>query len=78
MISTLTLTTAAFMTNGALLNSFAALGVFVLLVLLFQKELAAAAGGKFKTLVRSLNVAILPFLMAFTLILVSKIIEVIK
>lgn len=49
----------------------------MLVGLLFQKELVSAADGRFQNLVKTLNIAIVPLLIAFVLIVASKVILVI-
>lgn len=79
MISTVTTTTvttvAAFATGGAL----AVVGVLLLLTLLVQKELTMASENRFAiALNRILNVAIVPLLIAFVLIVGVKIFQVLQ
>jgi hypothetical protein len=46
----------------------------LLLALLFQKELASVAEGRFQRLTKTLNIAIVPLLIAFALFVISKVI----
>ena len=59
-------------------GTFAVIGIVLLLALLFQKELAAVAGGRFQRMVRILNISIAPFLIAFVVIVIYKALEVIR
>ncbi len=79
MISTVTTSTVTTVTTAALAGSVALIGVILLLSLLIQKELAT--GGENKSLKRlrtALNIGIVPLLIAFALIVGSKIMEVIR
>ena len=77
MISTVTTSTVSTVTTAALAGSVALIGILVLLVLLVQKELAsAAAGSRFKTLGKYLNIGIIPLMIAFVLIVVFRVAEV--
>ena len=78
MISTLTTTTVSAILTGALVDSLALMSLLLLLTFLFQKELASVAGNRFKNLVKVLNVGITPLLVAFVLIVLSKVVEVIQ
>jgi hypothetical protein len=64
-------------TSGVLIDTLATIGIVMLVGLLFQKELVSAAGGRFQNLVKTLNIAIVPLLIAFVLIVASKVILVI-
>ena len=86
MISTVTSTTvstitssASSLTTGALAASLALVSVVVLFVLLVQKELVTAADtARFKALGRTLDVAIVPLLMAFAMIVVTRVAEALR
>lgn len=86
MISTVTSTTvstitssASSVTTGALAASLALVSVIILFVLLVQKELVTAADPpRFRALGRTLNVAIVPLLMAFAMIVVTRVAEVLR
>jgi hypothetical protein len=54
------------------------MGIVLLLALLLQKELASVAGDRFQKLVKTLNVGLVPLLLAFVMILVSKVVEVVR
>jgi hypothetical protein len=74
MSSTITTAVMTVSVSGA----FAAIGVLLLLALLFQKELASAAGGRYKKMSRLLNTSTVPFLIAFVLIVLTKVLDVIR
>jgi hypothetical protein len=79
MISTVTTSTVSTITTSAIAGSVALIGIFVLLVLLTQKELAnAAAGARFKTLTKVLNIGIIPLLIAFVMVVISRLLEIIR
>ncbi len=74
MISTVTTSTV---TTVAMAGSFALIGVFVFFALLIQKEVTTTAtGSRMKKLGRMLNLGIIPLLIAFILIVVTKVIEI--
>ena len=76
MISTITTSTVSIV---SLAGSFAIIGILVLLALLIQKELTSAAEGKsWLRLGKVLNIGIAPLLIAFVLVVVSKVAEVLK
>ena len=75
MISTVT-SSVTILTTSAIAGSLALVGVLVLIALLVQKELTtASADSRFHQLGKTLNIGILPFLIAFILIVVFKVIE---
>ena len=75
MISTVT-STVTILTTSAIAGSLALVGVLVLIALLVQKELTTASdGSRFHQLSRILNIGILPFMIAFILIVVFKVLE---
>ena len=86
MISTVTSTTvstitssASSVTTGALAASLALVSVIILFVLLVQKELVTATDTpRFRALGRTLNVAIVPLLMAFAVIVVTRVAEALR
>jgi hypothetical protein len=79
MISTVTTSTVSTITTSALAGSVALVGILVLLILLIQKELASSmTSSRSKALVRVLNIGILPLLVAFVLIVFSRVAEVIR
>ena len=66
-------------TTATLAGSVALIGILVLLVLLVQKELASAASGsRFKSLSKYLNIGIVPLMIAFVLIVVFRVAEVLR
>ena len=76
MISTVTTSTVTILTTSAIAGSLALVGILVLIALLVQKELTTATdGSRFHQLSKILNIGILPFMIAFILIVVFKVIE---
>jgi len=76
MISTVTTSTVTILTASGIAGSLALVGVFVLITLLVQKELAtASANNRLHQLSRVLNIGIVPFMIAFILIVIFKVIE---
>ena len=76
MISTVTTSTITILTTSAIAGSLALVGVLVLIALLVQKEvISASTDSRFHKLSRIVNIGILPFLIAFVLIVVFKVIE---
>ena len=76
MISTVTTSTVSTVT---LAGSFALIGILVLFSLLVQKELAAASDNpKLKKLGRAVNIAIIPLLIVFLLVVVNKVITTLQ
>jgi len=78
MSSMVTISIVSAVMSGSLAAASALIGILVLLALLVQKELASVAGSRFRRLARMLNVGIAPLLIAFVLIVVSRVIEVIR
>jgi hypothetical protein len=79
MISTVTTSTVSTITTSAIAGSVALVAILVLLFLLMQKELASSANGtRFRTLVKVLNIGIVPLLMAFLLVVITKVAQVLK
>ena len=79
MISTVTTSTVSTVTTATLAGSVALIGILVLLVLLVQKELASAAKGtRFQTLTRVLNIGIVPLLIAFGMVVFSRVTEILR
>lgn len=79
MISTVTTSTVSTVTTAALAGSVALIGILVLLVLLVQKELSsAAAGTRFEALSKALNIGILPLMIAFVMVVVARVAEVLR
>lgn len=74
MVSTVTTSTV---TAVALAGSLAVIGILILLALLIQKEVVtSASGSRFTKLGQALNIGILPLLIAFVLIVIAKVAEV--
>jgi hypothetical protein len=79
MISTVTTSTISIVTTAALAGSVALIGILVLLALLIQKELATSGGNaRLQKWSQRLNVAIVPLLIVFVLIVVFKVVEVLQ
>jgi hypothetical protein len=79
MISTVTTSTVSTVTTAALAGSVALIGIMVLLVLLVQKELSSSATGtRYKALSKALNIGIVPLLIAFVLVVVTRIADVLR
>lgn len=79
MISTITTATVSTITTGTMAGSFALIGILVLFALLLQKELAGSSSGDLmQRLSRALNVAIFPLLIAFMMIVIFKVAEVLR
>ena len=71
--TTTTVTTVSFAASLALVS------VLVLFALLLQKELVLATDSpRFKALGRTLDVAVVPLMMSFAMILVARVIEVLR
>jgi len=75
MISTITTIVAATVMDGSVTGLLAAFGFFLLIALLIQRELSNASGGRFHDLAKTLNVAIIPLLMAIVSFILFKIVE---
>jgi putative effector of murein hydrolase LrgA (UPF0299 family) len=79
MISTLTSSTITTVLNGALTGSLALIGILVLLILLVQKELAVSSSdARLQRLSHALNIAFIPLLVAFIVIAIMKVAEVLR
>lgn len=79
MVTTITPSTVSIQALSTLSGSLALIGIIVLLVLLIQKELASASTGqRYHKMSQILNIAIIPLLIVFGLIVVSRVIEVLK
>jgi hypothetical protein len=79
MVSTVTTTTVTTVTTVVMAGSLALVAVVVLLILLVQKELIAVnEGPRALALVRVLNIAIAPLLMAFAMGMVVKVLYVLQ
>ena len=76
MISTVTTTTATTILTITAAGSLAVVGILLLLVFLVQRELASASENRFaRALSRVSNVAIVPLLVTFALIVAVKVVE---
>lgn len=74
MISTVTISTVSTVTNAALAGSVALIGIWILFMLLLQKEVTTVAtDNRFQMLRQALNVGIVPLLIAFVLIVITKV-----
>lgn len=79
MISTVTTSTISTITTAALAGSVAGIAILVLAALLVQKELLVTAkGGGLERLRRVLNIGILPLILAFVVLTVVKVVEIIQ
>jgi hypothetical protein len=79
MISTVTTSTVSTVTTAAIAGSVALIGVLVLFVLLFQKEVTTAAdSGRMKRLSRALTIGIIPLLIAFILVAAYRVMDVLR
>jgi hypothetical protein len=77
MVSTVTTTTVSTVTTVVMAGSLGLVAVVTLLILLIQKELIAVSEGpRAKLLVRALNIAIAPLLMAFFLTIALKVLDI--
>jgi hypothetical protein len=79
MTSTITTSTVLSLMMPALAASLALIGIFVLIALLVLKEMStAAAPNRVNRLTIAVNVGIAPLLIAFVIIVISKVIQVLK
>jgi hypothetical protein len=79
MISTVTTSTVSTVTTAAIAGSVMLVGIFVLFALLLQKEVTSSAtGNRMKRLGQALNVGIIPMLIAFILIVVTKVVGILR
>jgi hypothetical protein len=79
MVSTVTTTTVSTVTTVVMAGSLGLVAVITLLILLIQKELISVSEGpRAQLLVRALNIAIAPLLMAFVLTMVVKVMEIVR
>jgi hypothetical protein len=79
MISTVTTSTVSTVTTAAIAGSVALIGVVLLFALLFQKEITTAdTSGRYKKLGQALLIGIIPLLIAFVLIVGSRVLDVLK
>jgi len=74
MISTVTTSTVSTVTTAALAGGAALIGILVLLALLIQKEVATAGDdSRWRKFGQALNIGIVPLIIAFVLIVVSRV-----
>jgi len=79
MISTVTTSTVSTVTTAAIAGTVALIGILVLLILLIQKEItSASSNNRMKRLSLVLNIGIVPLLIAFVLIVGSRVADVLK
>lgn len=79
MISTVTTSTVTTVTTAAIAGSVALIGVLVLLILFIQKEISSASNNnRAKKLSLVLNIAIIPLLAAFVVLVGYRVAEVLK
>lgn len=77
MISTVTTSTVSSITSVTLIGTLGAITVVVLFTLLVNRELINASDdGKMLRLKRALNIAIWPLIVAFALIVATKLAEI--
>ena len=76
MISTVTTSTVTTVTTAALAGSVALIGVLILFSLLVQKEVASSSENqRMSNLSKYLLIGIIPLLIAFVLLVISKVSE---
>jgi hypothetical protein len=79
MISTVTTSTVSILTTPAIAGSLALIAVLLLFALLLQKEVASAStDSRMRQLSRLLNFSLVPLLLAFIVIVVYKVAEVLN
>ena len=79
MLSTVTASTVSAQTTAAAASPLALVATLALIFLLVMKELASCSDSpRMKNLMRALEIAILPFLLAFTWFVVTYIAEVLN
>ena len=79
MISTVTTSTVSTVTTAAIAGSVALVGIFVFFTLLLQKEITTTASGtNMKKLSQALNIAIVPMLIAFVVIVATTLINFLR
>jgi hypothetical protein len=77
MISTVATSTISTITTAVFAGFVALIGILVLLVLLIKKELASAAvDTRFKTLTMVFNIGIVPLLITFGVVVISRVVEI--
>lgn len=79
MISTVTTSTVSTVTTAAIAGSVALIGILIFFALLFQKEVAISAkDSRMKQFGQVLNVALIPLSIAFVIIVVTKLLEILR
>jgi hypothetical protein len=79
MISTVTTSTVTTVTTAVLAGSVALIGILVLFALLIQKEITTVSTDKRQERFgKALNIGLLPLLIAFALIVIYRVAEVLK
>jgi hypothetical protein len=79
MISTVTVSTVTTVTTVALAGSVALIGILVLFGLLLQKEVTIISSNRFlRRMGTILNIAIIPLLISFILILITQAADLIR
>ena len=79
MVSTVTTSTVSILTTPAIAGSMALIAILILFALLLQKEVASASpDSRLRQLSRVLNFSIVPLLLAFVVIVVYKVAEVLN
>jgi hypothetical protein len=78
-VTKITITTIVSNSYNALSATIGIIAILLLMVLLLQKELLRAAGGiRARLWLQTLNVAIVPLLFTFTLILVVRFVNLLR
>jgi hypothetical protein len=79
MVSTITSFTVATMASAAQAGAVALVGMLVLLVLLIQKEIASTQqGAQYRAWSKALNVAIPSLMVAFILVVLVQVAEILR
>jgi hypothetical protein len=79
MISTVTTSTVSILTTPAMAGSLGLIAILILFALLLQKEVATASpDSRLRQLSRVLNMSIVPLVLAFILIVVYRVAEVLN
>jgi len=79
MISTVTTSTVSTVATMAIAGSFGLIGILCLFALLIQKEVVTSSEStRLKALGKLLNIAILPLVVAFVMIVVDKLAQILK
>ena len=79
MISTVTTSTVSTVTTPSIVGSITLIVILVLFILLVQKEMAiSSSSGQTRRLSRTLNVGLIPLLIAFIMIAMVKAVEILR